>query len=62
MKTIRYEVSTIEDNIRYINVYLDGFLLVELECLGGFLTNQEEIQNWLDDNGYGEESFNFETL
>ena len=62
MKIIKYEVDTIEDNIRYINVYLDSFLLVELECLGSFLTDQEEIQNWLDDNGYEDDNFNFEIL
>lgn len=56
---LEYSVEKIEDNLRYIKVWRDGILLVELECLGGFLTNEEEIQNWLDDNGYEDVVFEF---
>ena len=42
-------------------------LFAELECssddLGEFLyTNEEEIQNYLDDNGYGDEDYEFSRL
>ena len=40
-------------------------IFCELECLQnedypkGFLTDEEEIQNYLDDNGYGDTEFEF---
>lgn len=61
-KKLTYRIERIEDNIRYITVYTNGKILTELECLAGFLTNEEEIQNWLDDNGYEDEVFDFEKI
>ena len=62
MKKLQYKVERIEDNIRYITVYSNNKILTEIECLGGFLTNEEEIQNWLDDNDYKDNYFEFEKL
>ena len=62
MKTLQYRVERLEDNIRYITVLDEGKTFIELECLSGFLTNEEEIQNWLDDNGYGDDVFEFEKI
>ena len=62
MKKLQYKVERIEDNVRYITVYSNNKILTEIECLGGFLTNEEEIQNWLDDNGYEDDYFEFEKL
>lgn len=62
MKTLKYRVERTEDNIRYITVFNNNKIFCEIECLGGFLTNEEEIQNWLDDNGYEDEVFNFDIL
>lgn len=62
MKKLTYVVNRIEDNIRYITVFDNGKILAEIECLGGFLTNDEEIQNWLDDNGFGDDIYEFELI
>ena len=62
IKKLNYSVTQIENNIRYITVFDNGKILTELECLAGFLTNEEEIQNWLDDNGYEDEVFDFEKI
>ena len=56
------------NGLKTINVYEEGMVLfAELECssddLGEFLyTNEEEIQNYLDDNGYGDEDYEFSRL
>ena len=62
IKKLNYSVTQIENNIRYITVFDNGKIMAELECLAGFLSNEEEIQNWLDSNGYGDDVFEFEII
>lgn len=68
MKTLQYKT---EDNGDYdlITVYSeDGKIFTELEAgkfpddNERFFTDEEEIQLYLDENGYGDDEFNFETL
>lgn len=61
-KTLTYKTEQIEDNVRIITVFTEGSQLTEIECWGGFLTDKEQIQSWLDDNGFGDEEFYFVKL
>lgn len=62
MKKLQYKVEKVEDGIRYLTVYSDGKILTELECLDYTYYNAEEIQMWLDDNGYGDEEYEIEEI
>ena len=62
MKTVYYKVDKVENGIRYLSVYLDGKLIAELECLGYIYYNREEVQMWLDANGYEDIEFNIEEM
>jgi len=55
---------SIKDNESYntVTVFTDGKVFCELDCLKDFISFEEEIQNYLDDNGYGDESFNFQLI
>ena len=67
MKTLQY---TVEDNGYYdlITVYSeDGKIFTELEAgkfpdNERFFTDEDEIQLYLDDNGYGDEEFEIRPL
>lgn len=65
MKKLYYTEKKQDDNYRELVVYKDGKVLCELSCVGGFLTNGEEIQNWLEQdefensNEYEFEKFEF---
>ncbi len=58
MKRIDYLVKNTSVGIRTISLYSPN-LMAEIECLEGFYSNEEEIQNYLDDNGYEDETFEF---
>lgn len=61
MEKIFYHTEKISEEIRRITTYdADQEVLFELECFGVFLSDEEEIQNYLDDNGHGDEVFEFE--
>lgn len=62
MKTLQYKINKIENNIRYITVFTKNKVFAELECFGNFFTDEEEIQFWLDENGYGDECFEFQKI
>ena len=62
MRKLFYKVNHVNERFREITVFSGGLLLCELECLSNHLTNEEEIQQWLDDNGYGDEEFDFEKI
>ena len=62
MKKLQYKVEKVEDGIRYLTVYCEGKIMTELECLGDYMTNGEEIEFWLDDNGYGDEEYEIEEI
>ena len=52
-------VYYIEDNTPKLMAYLEAMS----DDLGEpFYTNEEEIQMWLDDNGYGDDEYEFEEL
>ena len=62
MKTniIKYKVEIVSDIFRIITVYdYNDILIAELECVGNFYTDWEEIRRWLDDNGYGDDDYEF---
>lgn len=57
---IKYKVEYNSGIFRKIFVYnYDDVLIGELECFGTFYTNQEEIQNWLDENGRCDDDYEF---
>ena len=65
-KTIYYTID-FNERIKSIKVYyinLDTLrLFVELECLlNSPYSNEEEIQMYLDENGYGDDEYNFEKI
>ena len=78
MKTLYYtsekELIAVDDNdpvevttgLKQIIVYeiINNIpkIFCELNCTIGFITSEEEIQNYLDDNGYEDEKFNFKRL
>ena len=52
-------VYYIEDNTPKLMAYLEAMS----DDLGNHLsTNEEEIQMWLDENGYGDDEYEFEEL
>ena len=62
MRTIQYKVDKVENGIRYLTVYLNGKILTELECFNYTYFNVEEVQHWLDDNGYGDKEFGIKEI
>jgi len=58
MKRIDYSVKNTSEGIKTISLYSPN-LMAEIECFEGFYSNEEEIQNYLDDNGYEDETFEF---
>ena len=57
---IQYTVAIQSGVHREINVYdHKGYLIAELECFGNFYSDTEEIQNYLNDNGYGDDDYEF---
>lgn len=62
MRKLHYKVERIGEGLRKITVYTAGLVLCELECFDGIYSDWEEIQNWLDDNGYEDEEFDFEKI
>ena len=63
MKTLSYEVARGITGVSMITVYDDKGVLCELEVLTDSPYNfPEEIQNWLDDNGYEDEEFEFNRI
>lgn len=59
------EVGDVKETsgLKHINVYyIDNNKLIkffELECQVGFYTSEEEIQDYLDDNGCGDDEYEF---
>ena len=63
MKTLNYKYSHGITGIDIITVYDDGNVLCELDVFADSpYTPSEEIQNWLDDNGYEDEEFKFNEI
>lgn len=63
METIYYYSQTPFDNIRKITCYDENEkILFELECLPGFRDDEEEIQNYLNDNGLGDQEYDFKRI
>lgn len=52
-----YQVR-IANSIKYVTVYYQNTIFAELECLEHSpYSIEEEIQNYLDDNGFGDDEF-----
>lgn len=63
MKTLNYKVAIGITGVNIITVYEDKRFLCELGVLADSPYNlPEEIQNWLDDNGYEDEEFEFNRI
>lgn len=58
MRKIYYSVKNESKEIRTLSLYVPN-LLAEIDCFNGFYSNEEEIQNYLDSNGYEDEIFEF---
>lgn len=54
------------NGLKHINVYfIENNVLIkffEFECFTDFYSSEEEIQNYLDDNGYGDDKYEFKQL
>lgn len=62
MNILKYTVE-LSDTIKKVCVYDNDKLFFEIECLiVSPYTIEEEIQNWLDDNGFENENFEFNKI
>jgi hypothetical protein len=63
MKTLNYKYANGITGIDVITVYDDNSILCELDVFADSPYNPpEEIQNWLDNNGYEDEEFEFSEI
>ena len=62
MNILEYSVE-LSETIKKVCVHTNDKLFFEIECLiDSPYTIEEEIQNWLDDNGFENENFEFNKL
>ena len=61
MKVLTYcKRYNIERRVLLVKVFIEDKLTFEIECLDNSpYSTEEEIQNLLDENGYGDEEFEF---
>ena len=62
MRKLTYSVEN-DNGIIVVSVFDNNKIFFVIECLlNSPYTIEEEIQNWLDDNGYEDEDFEFNKL
>jgi hypothetical protein len=61
-KILDYSVQH-DEQFNTVQVFDEGCIFCEIECLvDSPYSIEEEIQNWLDDNGYSDNEFTFNRI
>ena len=57
---LEYTIKSTERGVVCVKVFSNKKVFFEIECFENSpYSIEEEIQNWLDDNGYSDDDYNF---